>query len=165
MNPPQEEKREVTINQIILREGDKVMQSKNNYNLPWSKEDGTCGEGVYNGDVGILLEIDKREGTLIVQVDDKFVLYTMESASELEHAYAITVHKSQGNEFAAVIMPMFPGPPQLYYRNLLYTGITRAEKYGDTGRHGTYCAYNGRERPQNKTIFRLIYFMIGGNRP
>ena len=68
LNPPQEEKREVVINQIILREGDKVMQSKNNYNLPWSKEeDGTCGEGVYNGDVGILLEIDKREGTLIVR--------------------------------------------------------------------------------------------------
>ena len=62
LNPPHEEKREVVINQIILREGDKVMQSKNNYNLPWSKEDGTCGEGVYNGDAGILLETDKREG-------------------------------------------------------------------------------------------------------
>ena len=161
LNPPHEEKREVVINQIILREGDKVMQSKNNYNLPWSKEDGTCGEGVYNGDVGILLEIDKREGTLIVQVDDKFVLYTMESASELEHAYAITVHKSQGNEFPAVIMPMFPGPPQLYYRNLLYTGITRAKNMVIlVGMERTVHTMVENDR-KTRRYSGLYYFMIG----
>ena len=85
----------------------------------------------------------------------------MESASELEHAYAITVHKVKGNEFPAVIMPMFPGPPQLYYRNLLYTGITRAKKYGNTGRYGTYCSYDGRMTAKTRRYSGLYYFMIG----
>ncbi|MDD5952109.1 MAG: ATP-dependent RecD-like DNA helicase [Oscillospiraceae bacterium] len=127
VNPPEKGKQEVTINGTIFREGDKVMQVKNNYDLVWSRSDGTSGEGVYNGDIGMLLDIDKRSGTYTVQMDDRIVLYTADNLSELELAYAMTVHKSQGNEFRAVVMPMFPGPPQLYYRNLLYTGITRAK--------------------------------------
>ena len=104
------------------------MQIKNNYNLVWEKNDGTSGEGIYNGDIGMLLDIDKRNGTYTVQMDDdRLVLYSADELSELELAYAMTVHKSQGNEFRAVVMPMFPGPPQLAYRNLLYTGITRAK--------------------------------------
>ena len=139
------------------------MQSKNNYNLPWSREDGTVGEGVYNGDIGILLEIDRAEGMLIVQIDDKLVRYPMENAAELELAYAITVHKSQGNEFSAVIMPMFPGPPQLYYRNLLYTGVTRAKNLVIlVGTQQTVAAMVENNR-KNLRYSGLYYFITGGD--
>ncbi len=127
LNPPDKKKAEITISGTLFREGDKVMQIKNNYNLPWTKFDGTAGEGVFNGDLGILCGIDRRASTMTVQMEDRVVLYELESAAELELAYAMTIHKSQGNEFAAVVMPMYPGAPQLYYRNLLYTGITRAK--------------------------------------
>lgn len=127
LNPPDKKKNEITINGTLFREGDKVMQIKNDYNLAWTKFDGTGGEGVFNGDMGILCGIDRRASTMTVQMEDRIVLYDLESASELELAYAMTVHKSQGNEFAAVVMPMYPGPPQLYFRNLLYTAITRAK--------------------------------------
>lgn len=128
LNPPERGKNEVKIDGTILREGDKVMQIKNDYDLPWSKEDGTTGKGIFNGDVGILTCVDKKAGSLTVMIDDKEVLYDMEEAGELELAYAMTIHKSQGNEFPAVIIPMFPGPKQLSYRNLLYTAITRAKE-------------------------------------
>lgn len=127
VNPPDKSKREISINGVLFREGDKVMQIKNNYNLSWSKSDGSFGEGVFNGDLGILCTIDRRASTLTVLMDDRVVLYELEIAVELELAYAMTVHKSQGNEFPAVVMPMYPGAPQLYYRNLLYTAITRAK--------------------------------------
>ena len=103
------------------------MQIKNDYNLMWTKLDGTTGEGVFNGDLGILCGIDRQASLLTVQMDDRIVGYEFEIARELELAYAMTVHKSQGSEFPAVVIPMFPGPSQLYYRNLLYTAITRAK--------------------------------------
>lgn len=127
LNPPDKGKKELNVNGYLLREGDKVMQVKNNYNLPWSRSDGTTGEGVFNGDMGILIEVDKAAGAITVAIDDKMVLYDTDHAGELELAYAATVHKSQGNEFQAVVMPMFPGPKQLEYRNLLYTAVTRAK--------------------------------------
>lgn len=127
LNPPEKGKKELNVNGSVLREGDKVMQVKNNYSLPWTRSDGTTGEGVFNGDMGILLEIDKAAGALSVSIDDKIVLYDTDHAGELELAYAATVHKSQGNEFQAVIIPVFPGPKQLEYRNLLYTAVTRAK--------------------------------------
>lgn len=127
LNPPGLQKREITVNGTVLRAGDKVMQVRNDYNLTWQRPDGSSGEGVYNGDVGTLLEIDKRGGTLTVLMDDRYVLYPLESASELDLAYAMTVHKSQGNEFQAVVIPLYTGPSQLNYRNLLYTAITRAK--------------------------------------
>lgn len=127
INPPDKTKNEIIINGSLFREGDKVMQIKNDYNLAWVKPDGTGGEGVFNGDLGTLCGIDRRTSTITVQMDDRVVLYELETAAELELAYAMTVHKSQGNEFTAVVMPMYPGAPQLSYRNLLYTGITRAK--------------------------------------
>ena len=127
INPPAKEKKEITLNGILFREGDKVMQIKNDYNLMWTKLDGTTGEGVFNGDLGILCGIDRQASLLTVQMDDRIVGYEFEIAGELELAYAMTVHKSQGSEFPAVVIPMFPGPSQLYYRNLLYTAITRAK--------------------------------------
>lgn len=127
INPPSIVKNELRIGNLLFREGDKVMQSKNNYNIQFVKDDGEIGDGVFNGDVGILLEINKKKSELIVQFDDRKVTYDIESAFNLELAYAITVHKSQGNEFDAVIMPMMCGIPQLAYRNLLYTAVTRAK--------------------------------------
>ena len=129
VNPPQKGKTEARINGQLFRLGDKVMQVKNDYNLPWTREDGTSGEGVFNGDMGVITEIDKPGGAIRVEIDDKEVLYDFDhAANELEPAYAVTVHKSQGNEFTAVIIPVLNPPSQLCYRNLLYTGVTRAKQ-------------------------------------
>ena len=127
LNPADVSKKELNINGSLFRQGDKVMQIKNNYNIPFVKEDATMGEGIFNGDIGILIDIDKSDSTVVVKFDDKYARYDFENVTDLELAYAITVHKSQGSEFEAVVMPMFYGAPQLYYRNLLYTGITRAK--------------------------------------
>ena len=128
LNPPREGKYEVTIGGKTFRSGDKVMQIKNNYDIRWFRDNGETGEGIFNGDIGIVESIDKKLKMMKIRFDDKTAAMTFESASELDFAYAVTVHKSQGNEFDAVIIPMFPGPSQLYYRNLLYTAVTRAKK-------------------------------------
>lgn len=129
INPSQKGKAEARINGQLFRLGDKVMQVKNDYNLPWVRADGTSGEGVFNGDMGVITEIDKPGAAIRVQVDDKEVLYDFDhAANELEPAYAVTVHKSQGNEFTAAIIPVLDPPSQLRYRNLLYTGVTRAKQ-------------------------------------
>ncbi len=128
INPPSQNKKEISFQGRIFREGDKVMQVKNNYDIMWTK-DGEAGTGIFNGDIGILEKIDLHTGTMRVNFEDKITEYPTESFSELELAYAITVHKSQGNEFDAVIMPLIGLPPQLVYRNLLYTAVTRAKKH------------------------------------
>ena len=109
-------------------EGDKIMQIKNNYDLQWQKIDGESGFGVFNGDVGYITDIDLRSGTVRALFDDKYVTYLKENLSEIEPAYAITVHKSQGSEFDCVVMPVFGVPTPLCYKNLLYTAVTRAKK-------------------------------------
>lgn len=128
LNPNSDDKQEVTIGSKTFRTGDKVMQIKNNYDIRWFKDNGETGEGIFNGDIGIIEKIDKKTKIIKISFYDKTAAYTYESASDLDFAYAVTVHKSQGNEFDAVIIPMFQGPPQLYYRNLLYTAVTRAKK-------------------------------------
>lgn len=129
LNPPDKYKNEKTYGAITFREGDKVMQNKNNYDLIWSKKsDCTQGTGVFNGDVGYIESIDNESETLCVIFDDKEYTYSFPQLDELELAYAITVHKSQGSEFDAVIMPMYPCAPMLQNRNLLYTAVTRAKK-------------------------------------
>ncbi|ARP49850.1 MULTISPECIES: ATP-dependent RecD-like DNA helicase [Caproicibacterium] len=128
LNPREHGKKEIKINGRLFREGDKVMQTRNNYTLTWEKEDGSEGEGVFNGDIGILRQVDRGGSTITVDMDGRIVSYELETATDLELAYALTVHKSQGSEFPAVIMPMYPGPRPLYYRNLFYTAITRARK-------------------------------------
>lgn len=127
LNPYSLEKKEILVNGNIFRENDKVMQIKNNYDIPWKKENGESGEGIFNGDIGILIGIDRANSSLLVAYDDKTAVYNIENALELELAYAITIHKSQGSEYEVVIMPMYRGAPQLSYRNLLYTGVTRAK--------------------------------------
>ena len=120
--------RAVKVGYYTIGEGDKVMQSKNNYNILWTKDDGEIGEGVFNGDIGVMIEVNTAAKLYKVRFDDKVATYDGDSISELELAYACTVHKSQGNEFDCVVMPMFKGAPQLMYRNLLYTAVTRAKK-------------------------------------
>ncbi|MBQ2704353.1 MAG: ATP-dependent RecD-like DNA helicase [Clostridia bacterium] len=127
VNPPSRDKKEIHVGKFILREGDKVMQIKNNYDITWNKDDGTDGTGIFNGDVGFLESIDMGSGLLHIRFDDKVALYMMEFVDQLELAYAVTVHKSQGSEYECVVMPVSDMPPQLKYRNLLYTGVTRAK--------------------------------------
>lgn len=128
LNPKKDPRQEIQMPVYTLRLGDKVMQTKNNYDLLWSKSDGTEGAGVFNGDIGVIEDINAHARLASIRFDDKTVLYDSEALLDLELAYATTVHKSQGNEFNAVIMPMYYGTPQLYYRNLLYTAVTRAKK-------------------------------------
>lgn len=128
LNPPEANKKEIVVSGKIFRIGDKVMQIKNNYDIIWTREDGE-GTGVFNGDIGIIQNIDHISSSVnILFDDDRIALYSFEGLSEIEHAYAMTVHKSQGNEFDAVVMPVFSVVPNLCYRNLLYTAVTRAKK-------------------------------------
>ena len=126
LNPPDGHKREIKEQGYVLREGDKVMQIKNNYDVPWFRN-GESGQGVFNGDIGILTTVDKANGVINVKFDDKEAMYSAESVKELELAYAMTVHKSQGSEFSAVVMPVLATPKNLCYRNLFYTALTRAK--------------------------------------
>ncbi len=134
MNPPEKGKREKEHGQILFREGDKIMQTKNNYQLEWeirskyglSIEKGT---GIFNGDMGIIREINDYTEIVTVEFDEgRMVEYPFKLLDELELAYAITIHKSQGSEYPAVVIPLLSGPAMLMNRNLLYTAVTRAKK-------------------------------------
>lgn len=128
LNPADTAKSEHKFGARILRERDKVMQIKNNYDILWRKDDGEEGTGVFNGDIGVIEMLDRPSQTLLIRFDDRLAEYSFDMADEIEHAFAITVHKSQGSEFEAVIMPLMSFHPKLYYRNILYTGVTRAKK-------------------------------------
>ncbi len=128
LNPPDRHKKQAARGGFTLREGDKIMQTKNNYDVPWKRNDGTDGEGVFNGDVGILESIDTLSASMKIRFDDRIATYTGEDIDQLELAYAVTIHKSQGSEFECVVLPLLDSPPQLLYRNLLYTAVTRAKK-------------------------------------
>ena len=127
-NPPDPKKPEMTTDGRVLRLGDKVMHTRNNYDISWVRDDGEVGSGVFNGDIGILESMDTRAQALTVRYDDRVATYAKDDIHDLEHAYAVTVHKSQGSEFDAVVIPIFYQQPQLCYRNLLYTAVTRAKQ-------------------------------------
>lgn len=133
INPPAPEKKEHVFGSIVFREGDKVMQIKNNYELEWEivSKYGIAidkGLGIFNGDMGRILTINEYAGNMMVEYDEhRRVIYPFAQIEELELAYAITIHKAQGSEYAAVIMPLLGGPRMLFNRNLLYTGVTRAK--------------------------------------
>lgn len=127
LNPPAPNKGEFESNGRKFRVGDKVMQIKNNYDILWQKDNGEEGMGVYNGDIGFIESIDRPTKTLLIRFDDRVAEYLFEMAPELELAYAITVHKSQGSEFEAVVMPLTSYKSKMHYRNLLYTAVTRAK--------------------------------------
>ncbi len=129
LNPPQKGKREYKSTFATFREGDKVLQTRNNYDIEWEKPGtGEKGMGIYNGDIGIIQRIDLVGGTMEIDFDGRRCEYALEMAPELDLAYAVTVHKSQGSEYSAVVLPIFGGYDKLYFRNLLYTAVTRARK-------------------------------------
>lgn len=128
LNPKDPQRSEFTALGRTLREGDKVMQIRNNYDILWESDSGQKGEGIFNGDIGVIDMIDPSSKTILVRFDDLVAPYTFDTADQLEHAYAITIHKSQGSEFEAVVMPLMGSHRNLHYRNLLYTGVTRAKR-------------------------------------
>ena len=127
VNPSATFKKEKASHGVIFREGDRVMQTVNNYDIEWEKN-GLCGFGIFNGDIGVIESIDFKSETINIWFDDRFVRYDFENLDQLELSYAITVHKSQGSEYPVVIIPMYSCPPMLMTRNLLYTAVTRAKK-------------------------------------
>ncbi len=129
LNPPAPEKKEKPYGESVFREGDRIMQIRNNYDIMWRQTDGTAvGTGIFNGDVGVIREIDLQQETLTVAFDDKEADYDFTQLGELELAYAVTVHKSQGSEYRAVILAAWNGSPYLLNRSILYTAITRARE-------------------------------------
>ena len=129
LNPATPTKKEKQFGEYIFREGDRVMQIRNNYDIPWRKTDNSAvGTGVFNGDVGIIRGIDPSQEQLTVEFDDRLVDYDFTQLGELELAYAMTVHKSQGSEYRAVVLAAWGGSPYLLNRSVLYTAITRAKE-------------------------------------
>lgn len=128
LNPKSDKKKEIIHNNVLYREGDKVMHLKNDYKLEWVQK-GIRGVGVFNGEVGFIKEIKKDDGIVLIEYEDERIAeYEKEDLNEITLAYAITIHKSQGSEYPAIIIPLLSGgPPMLYNRNLLYTGVTRAK--------------------------------------
>lgn len=137
LNPPAEGKPEKEYGPFRFRQGDRVMQIRNNYDLPWERTDGTRGTGIYNGDVGHIRSVDAAAQTLVVDFEDRSAEYSFELLGELEPAYAMTVHKAQGSEYRAVILALVSGAESLLSRAVLYTAVTRAKELlivvGDEG--------------------------------
>lgn len=133
LNPPEKGKKEMKFRETVFRVGDRVMQIKNNYDILWEGGDDSAdgeGGGVFNGDIGVVTSVDRMEGELHVRFDnrDREAVYSTDMLDELEHAWAVTVHKSQGSEYPFVIIPLYGAPPLLLTRNLLYTAMTRARR-------------------------------------
>ena len=129
INPPSADKAELKVGNVTFREGDKVMQLRNNYGAEWHTDYLlTEGEGVFNGDMGIVERIDPGDRTMTVRMDDRVIEYAGDMLEEIDLAYAVTVHKSQGSEFPVVVIPVLNFPPMLMTRNLLYTAVTRGKK-------------------------------------
>lgn len=132
LNPPADDKKEYLAGDTLLREHDKVMQIKNNYQLEWEVVSKygipiDKGTGIFNGDIGIIRQINEHAQEVVVEYDEhRRVTYAYVQLDEIELAYAVTIHKSQGSEYPAVVMPLLTGPKMLFNRNLLYTGVTRA---------------------------------------
>ena len=128
LNPPKPGKQERRFGELIFREGDRVMQTRNDYDVVWQKEDGTAGTGIFNGDVGKIAKIDPSGELLEIVFDDRTATYTSDMLAELDMAYAMTVHKAQGSEYRGVVFVGAPCAPSLMVRGVLYTAITRARE-------------------------------------
>jgi len=158
LNPPSRIKTECKIGGTLYREGDKVMQTKNNYDISWL-QDGREGIGIFNGDVGVILKLEPKKQCAVIRFDDRVAEYDFAMFEDVEHAYAVTVHKSQGSEYPIVIMPFYDFPPMLMSRSLLYTGVTRAKQmFIGVGR--PYCVngmvQNDRRQQRNTTLCELL---------
>lgn len=128
LNPPSESKKEKLFGEAVFRVGDRVIQTKNNYDTIWKTKGGVSGAGVYNGDIGTIAQIDSITETLTVDFEDKLATYSFEMLNELEHAWALTVHKSQGSEYRAVVLALSGDVQMLITRGVLYTAVTRAKE-------------------------------------
>lgn len=160
INPVDSEKNELKVGKRVLREGDKVMQVRNNYDLLWVRDNGETGDGVFNGEIGVIESINNRSRMIKIRYDDKVASYDFDFANDLDHAYATTVHKSQGNEFEAVIMPLYRGAPMLMYRNLLYTAVTRSKKLMIIVGSDTVIEKMVQNNRKNKRYSGLKYFLL-----
>ncbi len=128
LNPRDKSRREYVFRERVFRENDRIMQTRNNYDLAWTRSyDAKDGNGIFNGDIGVIEKIDRNENAMTILFDDRRVLYDFSLLEDIEHAYAVTVHKSQGSEYPIVIIPMCSAAQMLHTRNLLYTGVTRAQ--------------------------------------
>ena len=128
LNPPAPDKHQKTWGELTFREGDRVMQTRNNYDVLWQKDDGEMGTGIFNGDVGIIQEIDPGGELVTIRFDDRTSVYTPDLLGQLDMAYAMTVHKAQGSEYRAVVLVSAPAAASLMVREVLYTAITRARE-------------------------------------
>lgn len=129
LNPPSPKRKEHRFRERVFREGDRVMQTRNNYDLLWTRVNSdSTGSGIFNGDIGVIESICRPDNEMTVLFEDRRVIYDFSELEDLEHAYAITVHKSQGSEYPVVILPMCSAPSMLLSRNLLYTAVTRAKQ-------------------------------------
>jgi len=159
LNPPAPEKRQKVWGNLVFRTGDRVMQIRNNYDVLWIRSDGVTGSGIFNGDVGIVEEIDPAGELLTIRFDDRTATYTADMLGELELAYAVTVHKSQGSEYKAVVLVTLPAAPALMVRGVLYTGITRARELlvvvGDDAALGRMAANDRQQRRYSGLRWRL----------
>ena len=158
LNPAGMGKKEKKLRDVIFREGDKVMQTKNNYDIPW-KKNGADGTGVFNGDIGIIVKIDLTEQLLHIDFDGRLAEYDFAMADELELAYAITVHKSQGSEYPIVVLPLYRYTPKLLTRNLFYTAITRAQQMVILVGDGEVAHMMVENNRQTKRYTGLLYWL------
>jgi len=151
LNPPAPDKREKQWGDMVFRVGDRVMQTKNNYDVIWEKEDGTAGTGIFNGDVGQILEVDPSGELLRICFDDRTATYTADMLGELDMAYAVTVHKAQGSEYRCVVLAAMRCAPSLMVRGVLYTAITRArELLVVVGDDSAICAMAENDKQQRR---------------
>ncbi len=159
LNPPAPDKAEAAFGDFVYREGDRVMQIRNNYDIAWARPDGSMGSGVFNGDIGRIARVDPQKELVVVDFGDRVSQYSYESLGELEPAFAMTVHKSQGSEFDAVVLVIPRSAPMLMTRGVLYTAMTRAKKLlvvvGDGEGVAGMAANEKRQRRYTGLKFRL----------
>ncbi len=164
LNPPDPAKRQKSLGEVTFRVGDRVMQVKNNYDVLWLRDDGVTGSGIFNGDVGLVEDIDPSGELMTVRFDDRVATYVADMLWELELAYAVTVHKAQGSEYRAVVLVALPAAPALMVRGVLYTGVTRARELlvvvGDDAALGRMAANDRQQRRYSGLRWRLKQ---GGN--
>ena len=159
LNPPAPDKRQKVWGELVFRVGDRVMQIRNNYDVLWVRSDGVTGAGIFNGDVGVVEDIDPAGELMTVRFDDRTATYVSDMLGELELAYAVTVHKSQGSEYRAVVLVALPAAPALMVRGVLYTGVTRARELlvvvGDDAALGRMAENDRQQRRYSGLRWRL----------
>ena len=161
LNPRTPEKREIQWGERLFREGDRIMQTRNDYDVVWTRPDGSVGTGMFNGDVGRILQIDPAGDWLAVDFDGREATYTAEMLAEVDLAYAQTIHKAQGSEYRCVVLAALPAAPSLMVRGVLYTALTRARELlvvvGDDGAIRAMAANDRRQRRYSGLRWRLAH--------